>query len=136
MLEIEVIGADGNAEAADEIRFPTPGEIERLCAVAIASAGIEDGHLAIEFVDSERIRELNREHRLIDEPTDVLSFGVDEADPAAGPRELGDIVICPEHTEDVREAVVHGALHLTGMDHETDDGEMMTLQAELLRWVR
>lgn len=136
MLEIEVIGADGETPAADEIRFPTAGEIERLCAVAIASAGIEDGHVAIEFVDAERIRELNRAHRHIDEPTDVLSFGVDGADEAAGPRELGDIVICPEHTQDLREAIVHGALHLTGMDHETDDGEMLILQAELLRWVR
>jgi probable rRNA maturation factor len=136
VLEIEVIGANGTAPAADEIRFPTTGEIERLCAVAIASAGVEDGHVAIEFVDAERIRQLNREHRQIDEPTDVLSFAVDADGPAAGPRELGDIVICPEHTEDVREAIVHGALHLTGMDHETDDGEMLILQAELLRWVR
>ena len=40
----------------------------------------------------------------------------------------------PEHTEDLREAIVHGALHLTGMDHETDDGEMLALQAELLTW--
>ncbi len=55
---------------------------------------------------------------------------------SAGPRELGDIVICPEHTADLREAVIHGALHLTGMDHETDDGEMLALQAELLRWAR
>ena len=54
----------------------------------------------------------------------------------AGPRELGDIVICPEHTTDLREAVVHGTLHLTGMDHEVDDGEMLALQAELMRWVR
>jgi probable rRNA maturation factor len=44
-------------------------------------------------------------------------------------------VICADHTDDIREAVVHGALHLTGMDHDTDDGEMLTLQAELLRWV-
>ena len=71
----------------------------------------------------------------IDAPTDVLSFGVDEDGDSAGPRELGDIVICPPHTEDLREAVVHGALHLTGMDHETDDGEMLALQAELMRWV-
>ena len=38
-------------------------------------------------------------------------------------------MICPEHTEDLREAVVHGVLHLAGMDHETDDGEMLALQA-------
>jgi probable rRNA maturation factor len=52
------------------------------------------------------------------------------------PRELGDIVICPEHTADVSEAIVHGALHLVGMDHETDDGEMLALQAEIVRWGR
>jgi probable rRNA maturation factor len=52
----------------------------------------------------------------------------------AGPRELGDVVICPEHTVDLREAVVHGVLHLVGMDHEADAGEMLALQAELLSW--
>ena len=62
----------------------------------------------------------------------MLSFPVDERRGAAGPRELGDIVICPEHTTDLREAVVHGALHLVGIDHETDDGEMLAVQAEIL----
>jgi probable rRNA maturation factor len=90
--------------------------------------------VAVEFVDPDRIAELNSEHRGESGPTDVLSFPIDEAGAPAGPRELGDIVICPDHTEDLREAVVHGALHLTGMDHETDDGEMLALQAELLRW--
>jgi len=129
-LEIEVIGADGVAPHA-----PTATEVQELCALALASAGIDHGHVAIEFVDEDRIRELNRRFRARDEPTDVLSFGVDEAGPSAGPRELGDIVVCPEHTADVREAVVHGALHLTGMDHEADDGEMLALQAELMRWL-
>jgi probable rRNA maturation factor len=41
-------------------------------------------------------------------------------------------VICPEHTTDLPEAVVHGMLHLLGMDHESDDGEMLALQADLL----
>jgi probable rRNA maturation factor len=83
-------------------------------------------------VDPERIRELNREYRGRDEPTDVLSFPVDEAAPVAGPRELGDVIICPEHTEDLTEAVVHGVLHLCGYDHETDSGEMLALQARVL----
>jgi probable rRNA maturation factor len=83
-------------------------------------------------VDPERIRELNREYRGRDEPTDVLSFPVDEAAPAAGSRELGDVIICPEHTEDLTEAVVHGVLHLCGYDHETDSGEMLALQARVL----
>jgi probable rRNA maturation factor len=139
MLEIEVIGIDQIAPDGERtigLVVPTAAELERLCALAIASAGIEDGHVAIEFVDAERIQALNREHRSLDEPTDVLSFAVDGDGTSAGPRELGDIVICPEHTEDLREAVIHGALHLTGMDHETDDGEMLALQAELLRWAR
>jgi probable rRNA maturation factor len=130
-LDIEVIGLE-----ALEDDGPTAVEVRELCVLALSSAEIADGHVAIEFVDEERIRELNHEHRGIDAPTDVLSFGVDEDGPAAGPRELGDIVICPAHTEDIREAVVHGALHLTGMDHERDDGEMLALQAELMRWIR
>jgi probable rRNA maturation factor len=130
MLDVEVIGIEVSTDSG-----PTAVELEELCALALSSAGIDDGHVAIEFVDAERSRELNREYRQIDLPTDVLSFGVDEDAPSAGPRELGDIVICPEHTVDLREAVVHGALHLSGMDHETDHGEMLALQAELMRWV-
>jgi probable rRNA maturation factor len=89
---------------------------------------VADGHLAVQLVSPEEIRALNLRHRDIDGPTDVLSFPVDEAGPAAGPRELGDVVICPEHTEDLTEAVVHGVLHLCGYDHETDSGEMLSLQ--------
>jgi probable rRNA maturation factor len=128
VLDVEVIGRD-LAPAA-----PPEPEIERLVGMALASAGIEDGHVAVEFVDPDRIAALNAEHRGKEEPTDVLSFPIDGEDASPGPRELGDIVICPPHTESVREAIVHGALHLTGMDHETDDGEMLALQAELLGW--
>ena len=127
MLEVEVIG-DGGPDA------PPPREVQRVVGLALASAGVGDGHVAVEFVGAARIAELNEAHRGTSGPTDVLSFPIDEAGATAGPRELGDIVICPEHTEDLREAVVHGALHLTGMDHETDEGEMLVLQAELLSW--
>jgi probable rRNA maturation factor len=113
-----------------------PAQVLEACTLAAASAGIEDGHLAVEFVAAERIAELNGEHRGKAGPTDVLSFPVDKAGMAAGPRELGDVVICPEHTEDLLEAVVHGVLHLTGMDHEQDEGEMLVLQAEILGWIR
>ena len=130
MLDIEVIGIDALVPDG-----PTAVEVEELCTLALSSAGIDDGHVAIEFVDADRIRDLNREYRQKDEPTDVLSFGVDENGDSAGPRELGDIVICPAHTVDLREAVVHGSLHLSGMDHERDDGEMLALQAELMRWI-
>jgi probable rRNA maturation factor len=130
-LDIEVLGMDLLVPDA-----PTALEVRELCVLALSSAGIEDGHVAIEFVGEDRIRTLNRDYRQIDSPTDVLSFGVDEDGRAAGPRELGDIIICPEHTTDLREAIVHGTLHLTGMDHEVDDGEMLALQSELMRWVR
>jgi probable rRNA maturation factor len=130
VVDIEVIGLEELSPDG-----PSAVEVEELALLALSSAGIEDGHVAIEFVAAERIQTLNRDHRHIDAPTDVLSFGVDENGRAAGPRELGDIVICPAHTRDLREAVVHGALHLSGMDHEADDGEMLALQAELMRWV-
>jgi len=115
--------------------LPAPLVLEA-CMLAAASAGIEDGHVAVEFVDAGRIAELNGEHRGKPGPTDVLSFPVDEGATPLGPRELGDVVICPEHTEDLLEAVVHGVLHLTGMDHEADDGEMLALQAEIVGWIR
>ena len=126
-LEVELIGTAAIA----------PAEVERLAALAAASAGVEEGHVAVEFVEGDRIAELNGGLRREEGPTDVLSFPIDETGPIAGPptqRELGDVVICPEHTEDLREAVVHGVLHLVGMDHETDDGEMLALQRELLTW--
>ncbi len=147
MVEVEVFGgrlAPGG---------PAPGEVRCLCIMTAEAAGVHDGHVAIEYVDAARIARLNGEHRGKPEPTDVLSFPIDGADPIpwsmraqedakddftdewpteAGSRELGDVMICPEHTADMREAIVHGVLHLVGMDHETDDGEMLTLQAELL----
>jgi probable rRNA maturation factor len=87
-------------------------------------------------VDAEAIRVLNRDHRGIDRPTDVLSFGVDEDGPSAGPRELGDVVVCPAHSDDLVEVVVHGVLHLCGHDHEADDGEMLALQERVLAGLR
>jgi probable rRNA maturation factor len=127
MLEVEVFGAEKAPEA------PSPATVRRLCALAAAAAGVKDGHLAIEYVDDRRIAQLNAEHRGKSGPTDVLSFPIDGATEHDGSsRELGDVVICPEHTVDLREAIVHGVLHLVGLDHERDNGEMLALQAELL----
>jgi len=101
-------------------------------AAALAAASVKDGHLAVELVDAARIQELNHEHRGKDAPTDVLAFPIDETGPTVGPREIGDVAICPEHCSDVTEAAVHGVLHLCGYDHETDAGEMLALQASVL----
>jgi probable rRNA maturation factor len=130
MIDVEVCGGEASVVAL------APTQVRDLCARTGARMGIEDGHVAVEFVDAQRIAALNAEHRARAGPTDVLSFPIDGVEPPRGggpPRELGDIVICPEHTIDLREAVVHGMLHLLGMDHETDDGQMLSLQAELLR---
>jgi probable rRNA maturation factor len=109
-----------------------PEELRGPVRTALAAAGVVDGHLAVEIVGEERIRALNREHRGRDEPTDVLAFPVDGAGPTAGPRELGDVAICPERCSDTTEAAVHGTLHLCGFDHETDAGQMLSLQHEIL----
>jgi probable rRNA maturation factor len=103
-------------------------ELRPAAEAALRAAGVEGGHLSVELVGEDRIRELNRAHRGLDESTDVLSFPIDEDGSVPGPRELGDVVICPEQTVDLAEATVHGVLHLCGYDHENDDGEMLELQ--------
>ena len=148
MVEVEVFDPVAGSSA------PPAAEVARLCASAAERCGVSEGHVAVEFVDSARITQLNAEHRGKAGPTDVLSFPIDGLHTAGGalgtshgaamaagtqptpPVELGDIVICPEHTVDIREAIVHGMLHLLGMDHETDSGEMLALQQQLLAAAR
>ncbi len=133
-IEVEVIGAATPARLT--------AQMQRLCAVAAAAAGVQEGHVAIEFVDAERIAAAERASTAarVDRPTccrsrstvrDAVATESRHASPRAGRR--GDL---PEHTVDLREAIVHGVLHLVGMDHESDDGEMLALQAEILRWER
>jgi len=125
VLDVDVLGhAVGGAR------------VRELAEVTLGTAGIGAGHLAVSFVSTERIAELNAEFRGEEGPTDVLSFPIDGDGEAFGDRELGDVVICPEHTVDLEEAVVHGILHLVGMDHETDTGQMLALQAQILAWLR
>jgi probable rRNA maturation factor len=118
------------------IDLDCPPELRAAALAALGAAGLADGHLAVELVPAARIRELNRTHRGIDEPTDVLAFPVDGTGTTSGPRELGDVVICPEQTADLEEAVVHGVLHLAGYDHEADQSEMLALQERVIATVR
>lgn len=99
--------------------------------------------LSVSYVDDRVMRKLNREHRGVDDTTDVLSFPV-EPEPGAFPH-LGDIVISLPVAEkmakklgvsrrrEVQTLLIHGFLHLCGYDHERDQGEMMALQHELER---
>ena len=126
LLDVDVIGA-----ALPEAR------VREACALAAASArrrrGARRGRVRRRRADRRAQPRPPRQGRA--RPTCSRSRST-KKDPRRGPRELGDVVICPEHTEDLLEAVVHGVLHLTGMDHETDEGEMLALQAEIRSWLK
>lgn len=137
-LDLTVEGAErhGLDEAA----------LRNLATAVLAAEGVVGAcALGIAFVDEERMRALNSEHRAIDAVTDVLAFpldGVDELPPGLE-RQLGDVVVCFEQAQrqaaeagietaaEVRTLVVHGLLHLLGHDHETDAGEMLARQDAL-----
>ncbi|MBA2546789.1 MAG: rRNA maturation RNase YbeY, partial [Solirubrobacterales bacterium] len=111
-------------------------DLRKAVSATLEAAGVEDGHIGLELVGEGRMRTLNFAHRGRDEATDVLAFPIDPDESGLGPRELGDVFICPEHSTDVIEAAVHGTLHLCGYDHETDKGEMLALQAKVLASLR
>jgi probable rRNA maturation factor len=129
-----------------EVENHTAWRIDEPAAAAavrstLAAEGVDAGDVGVLFVDEARIAELNGAHRGKPSPTDVLSFPLDgdEDLPAGVPRQLGDLVICPavasaEGTE-LATLLVHGALHLVGYDHETDDGRMLRREAELVQEV-
>ena len=98
---------------------------------ALAAEGIEEGDLGIAFVAPGEMRALKRDHLGVDEATDVLSFPIDGRDelPDGLPRQLGDVVICPEAVSgEWRWPLVHGLLHLLGYEH----GAEMRLREEAL----
>jgi probable rRNA maturation factor len=110
----------------------------RLFAASFSSRGLDlgrVGEVSVALVDPATIRDLNLRFRDRDEPTDVLSFEVD------GPygEMVGEVVICPRCAEmGVEELVVHGALHLSGMDHGEDfeGSEMARVQEDVMEELR
>jgi probable rRNA maturation factor len=106
--------------------------IAELARTALAAEGVDEGDLGVVLVAPAEMRALKRRHLGIDEPTDVLSFPIDsrEALPDGVPRQLGDVVLCPEVVGDEwRWPLVHGLLHLLGYDH---GGEMERREKELV----
>ena len=124
----------------DEVnhRKLTPERATELSAAAFSTRGLDVervGEVSVALVDLPTIQGLNLKHRGIDSPTDVLSFEID------GPygELVGEIVVAPEYVgfeeAGVEEVVVHGALHLAGMDHgeEFERTEMAAIQEAVLR---
>jgi probable rRNA maturation factor len=123
MVDIEVANRSG-------AEVDTDGAVA-LAHHVLAAEGIDDGELGISFVARGESRSLKREHLGVDEAADVLSFPIDGQDriPAGMPRQLGDVVLCPEVVGAAwREPLVHGLLHLVGYEH----GEAMEARERAL----
>jgi probable rRNA maturation factor len=106
--------------------------VDALCRHVLGAEGIRECDLGIAFAPPDEMRELKARHLGIDEPTDVLSFPLDGRDvlPDGIPRQLGDVVLCPQVVGDEwRGPLVHGLLHLLGYDHGQ---EMERREADLL----
>ena len=116
-----------------------PETIEKAARIALVQQNAdEDAEITIVFQTNEEIQTLNSQFRGVDSPTDVLAFPADEMDPDTGGHYLGDIAIAYPYARDqalsaghtledeLQLLVVHGVLHLLGMDHiEPDDTSQM-----------
>ena len=112
MIEVEVDNRSG--VDVDEL-----GACEVVRAV-LAAEGIESGEVGLAFVGPEESRALKQEHLGIDEATDALAFPIDGRGPVPDglPRQLGDVVVCPQVVGEAwRAPLVHAVLHLVGYDH-------------------
>jgi probable rRNA maturation factor len=132
---------------SDEVPLPVPKKA--ICAFAervLDAINAENWHITIVFCSDTFIHLLNREYRKKDEPTDVLSFTTGEM--RRGVFYAGDIVISVEtleqnarefsveKEEELRRIIIHGILHLSGMDHTTNNYEreaMLVLQEKLIK---
>jgi probable rRNA maturation factor len=122
VVEVEI--ANRSCVEVDE---PAVADVVRQ---VVSGEGVSAAEVGIAFVQPDEIRALKAEHLGIDETTDVLSFPLDGRDelPHGLPRQLGDVVVCPQVTGEAwRAPLVHGLLHLLGYDH----GEAMEAREEL-----
>ena len=112
MVEIEV----ANRSSAElDLRAATA-----LIRDVLHAEGVDEGELGLQLVGADEIRALKQEHLGIDEETDALAFPIDGRDalPEGLPRQLGDVVLCPDVVGEAwRAPLVHAVLHLVGYDH-------------------
>lgn len=113
---------------------------ETFGARAAEAVGKAGSSATIAFVSDRAMRQLNQQFRGINKATDVLSFPAEDDEST-----LGDIAISVDTAaaqakengltfdEEVAQLILHGLLHLSGYDHETDNGEMNRLELRLRR---
>ena len=127
-MTVHVEVENRSAHAVDE------AAAQAAVVATLRAEGVTAGEAGVVLVDPAEMAALNAAHRGRDEPTDVLSFPLDGrgALPDGLPRQLGDVVVCPERAEadgtPIALLLVHGALHLVGHDHEADNGDMLRRQ--------
>ena len=131
----------GLPEGADAWRSLglSPGGLHQFVHRARLAAGVR-GEVDVLLSDDLALRRLNRRFRGKNKPTDVISF---PAPPEIAAQHAGDLAISVETAQrqaeeqghslrdEIRVLLLHGLLHLSGMDHETDKGEMAAREAEL-----
>jgi probable rRNA maturation factor len=112
MVEIEVANRSGVRLDVDAAKT--------LIHEVLNAEGVDAGELGLQLVGPAEIRTLKREHLGMDEETDALAFPIDGRDALSEgiPRQLGDVVLCPEVVGEAwRAPLVHAVLHLVGYDH-------------------
>jgi probable rRNA maturation factor len=148
-VEINVLFDEGVAAEVE------PSWLESMARRVLAAEKVADeAELSLVITGQEKIRQLNRDYRSLDEPTDVLAFASGEqaagapafVPPPDGVLHLGEVIIsypqaqlqAAEHGHTVNKELsillIHGLLHLLGYDHETDAEEagMQVREKELL----
>lgn len=119
--------------------------IWRIADKALNEINLTGQDVSIVMTTNEKILQLNRKHRKMDAPTDVLSFSMNQLDPESGKMYLGDVIISAEkalqqaqdigHSLEAETAnlVIHGLLHLAGYDDEEKEerNKMLALQKEI-----
>jgi probable rRNA maturation factor len=124
VIEIEIDNRSG-------VEIDEQGARE-LARRVLAAEGIDAGELGLVFVGPEESRALKHEHLGIDEATDAIAFPIDLLDdlPEGLPRQLGDVVVCPQVVgAEWRAPIVHAVLHLVGYDHGAEMEEREALHS-------
>jgi len=131
---------DISYESAAYRTFAPPKYVRQYLEKVLQAIGLSNVEFSVSFITEDNMHEMNKSFRGIDDSTDILSFAAEDEEEgftfiSAGRRKrvLGDMVICPEvlkrnaerfgvsDNEELRRLLIHGVLHLSGDNHQTND---------------